>query len=262
VGVGGRGGYFDGFGIIRDVMQNHLLQILALLSMERPVRFDAQAVRDEKVRLLRCVAPAALEDVVIGQYAAGEGGTHPAYRQENGVPPDSLATTYAAALLRIHNERWDGVPFFLESGKAMDERVNEVRIRFRPVPVNIFGASIGTLKANELILRIQPGEAIELKIMNKVPGLTMALQRIDLDLQYKSTFDVQIPDAYECLLLDVIEGDRSLFIRADELEAAWDVFSPVLGMLEQQRIQPVPYRFGAARPGQAVALARQHGIDD
>lgn len=262
LGVGSRGGYFDGFGIIRDVMQNHLLQILALLAMERPARFDAQAVRDEKVRLLRCVPPLVLADLATGQYGPSESGRQRAYVEEPTVPADSLACTYAAAVLEIDNPRWKGVPFFLGAGKAMDRQVNEVRIRFRPVENDIFAASRGVLQANEMVIRIQPDEAIELKIMNKVPGLTMALQHTDLDLHYKAAFDVLIPDAYECLLMDVIEGDRSLFIRADELGAAWDVFSPVLKEIEAQKVVPMRYPFGCSGPGNALALARKRGFSD
>jgi glucose-6-phosphate 1-dehydrogenase len=161
------------------------------------------------------------------------------------VPPTSLTPTYAATVLRINNDRWRGVPFFMESGKALEQKVNEVKIRFRPVPANIFDASMGGVAANELTIRIQPDEAIELRIMNKVPGLNMVLQPMPLNLRYQSAFNVEIPDAYECLLLDVIKGDRSLFIRADELAAAWDVFTPVLAALEEQSVRPAIYPFGS-----------------
>jgi glucose-6-phosphate 1-dehydrogenase len=262
LGVGQRGGYFDGFGIVRDVMQNHLLQILALLAMERPARFEAQEVRDEKLRLLRCVAPLSLANVAIGQYGASASGKQPAYVSEPTVPPDSLTATYAAVVLGIDNPRWRGVPFFLGAGKAMDRQLNEVRIRFRPVAQDIFRASVGQLEANELVIRVQPDEAIELKIMNKVPGLKMELQRTDLDLHYKSTFDALIPDAYECLLLDVMEGDRSLFIRADELAAAWDIFSPVLNDIDNQKVVPMRYPFGGCGPESALNLARRWGFSE
>lgn len=259
-GVGQRGGYFDGYGIIRDVMQNHLLQILALLAMERPARFEANAVRDAKVRLLKAVPPVALEDMVIGQYAAGAGGK-PAYNREPTVPPGSLTATYAAAALRIENERWTGVPFFVEAGKAADTRLNEVRIRFRRPVGTFFGTTVGHMAANEMVIRIQPDEAIEMRIMNKVPGLRMALQPTPLNLRYQAAFNAEIPDAYECLLLDVIRGDRSLFIRSDELEAAWDVFTPVLQALESKHIQPEPYAYGSRGPSAADRLAERHGVE-
>ena len=178
------------------------------------------------------------------------------------MPPDSLTATYAAVVLGIENPRWTGVPFFLGAGKAMDRQLNEVRIRFRPVAQDIFRASVGQLEANELVIRVQPDEAIELKIMNKVPGLKMELQRTDLDLHYKSTFDALIPDAYECLLLDVMEGDRSLFIRADELAAAWDIFSPVLNDIDNQKVVPMRYPFGGCGPESALNLARRWGFSE
>jgi glucose-6-phosphate 1-dehydrogenase len=140
--------------------------------------------------------------------------------------------------------------------------VNEVRIRFRPVETDIFDPSMGEMKANEMVIRVQPDEAIELKIMNKVPGLNMALQRTELDLRYKAAFDALIPDAYECLLLDVIQGDRSLFIRADELAAAWDVFAPVLNEMETGRLVPLRYPFGGSGPANAAELARKSGFSD
>jgi glucose-6-phosphate 1-dehydrogenase len=250
-GVEGRGGYFDGFGIVRDVMQNHLLQIMALLAMEQPRRFDAQAVRDEKVRLLQAVAPLTLEQIAVGQYGASASGRQCAYVEEPMVAADSRTPTYATAVLRISNDRWQGVPFVLEAGKALDQRVNEVRVRFRPVAANLFGPSLGTMAPNELVIRIQPDEAIDLRIMNKAPGLDMVLQQTRLNLRYQAAFDATIPDAYECLLLDVIQGDRSLFIRADELAAAWDIFTPVLAALEERAVQPERYPFGSAGPAAA-----------
>ena len=258
-GVGQRGGYFDGYGIIRDVMQNHLLQILALLAMDRPVRFDAHAVRDAKVRLLRAITPATADDMVVAQYAAAGPGK-PAYTQEPTVPADSLTPTYAAAVLRIDNERWRGVPFFVEAGKALDAGLSEVRLRFRRPPGELFGKASGTVTANEMVIRVQPDEAIEMRIMNKVPGLKMALQQTPLNLRYQAAFDTQIPDAYECLLVDVLRGDRSLFIRADELAAAWDVFTPVLHALESSRTRPETYPFGSHGPEAADRLAARCGM--
>ena len=260
IGVGQRGGYFDGFGIIRDVMQNHLLQILALLAMEQPTDWMAGSVRDAKVKLLKHISPVTLEDLVVGQYSASLSGSQPAYVSEPAVPPDSLTPTYAATVLKVDNHRWAGVPFFLEAGKGMDQRLNEVRIRFREVPPQRFGKSHASLQANELIIRIQPDEAITLKIMNKAPGLGFELVRTDLNLRYQSAFNTVIPDAYECLLLDVLHGDRNLFIRADELAAAWDIFTPVLKQSESQRLVPDPYPFGSAGPERARSLARRHGL--
>jgi glucose-6-phosphate 1-dehydrogenase len=260
VGVGARGGYFDGFGIIRDVMQNHLLQILSLLAMEQPVKFDAGAIRDAKVQLLKAIGPLSLDDLVVGQYGASESGRQSAYVAESMVPSGSLTPTYAAAILKINNPRWEGVPFLIEAGKALDERINEVRIRFHEVPGDVWGDQQARVEANELVIRIQPDEAITLKIMNKVPGLGLELARTDLNLRYQSAFNTLIPDAYECLLLDVIEGDRNLFIRSDELTAAWDIFTPVLHELESRKIVPEAYPYGSAGPAAGRSLARRYGF--
>jgi len=256
-GIGSRGGYFDGYGIIRDVMQNHLLQILALMAMDAPAQYTAHAVGDEKVRLLRSIPPLTPEDVVMGQYVATEreGRTLAGYRQEAQVPPDSRTPTYAAVRLKIQNRRWEGVPFVMTAGKALAGWSNEIRVRFRAVSRNIFCGPNGTcLEPNELVIRIQPDEGLVLRLMNKVPGLAMELAPTELNLHYAAAFSVQIPDAYECLLLDVLKGDRSLFIRADELAAAWDIFTPVLHTLEELKVEPLPYAIGSEGPEEARPL--------
>ncbi len=260
IGVGQRGGYFDGFGIIRDVMQNHLLQILALLAMERPAEYSAVSVRNAKVALLKAIRPLTLERLAIGQYGASLTGSQSAYVEASNVPRDSVTPTYAAAVLQIENERWDGVPFLIESGKALDQKINEVRIKFRAIPSGLFGITGAIMQPNELIIRIQPDEAIVLKIMNKLPGLGLDLAPTELNLRYQSAFSALIPDAYECLLLDVIEGDRSLFIRADELGAAWDIFTPILHQMESQRLAPEVYPYGSAGPQSGKTLARRYGF--
>lgn len=260
IGVGQRGGYFDGFGIIRDVMQNHLLQILALLAMERPAHYSATAIRDAKVALLKAISPVTLDRLVLGQYGVSESGGPPAYRAAPNVPADSLTPTYAAAVLHIDSPRWEGVPFLIEAGKALDQRINEVHIRFRGIPAGLFGNTGVVMHPNELVIRIQPDESIVLRIMNKQPGLQLELGPADLNLHYHSTFSTLIPDAYECLLLDVIEGDRSLFIRADELAAAWDIFTPVLHQSEAQRVAPEIYPYGSTGPTAGKALARRYGF--
>ncbi len=259
VGVGQRGGYFDGSGIIRDVMQNHLLQVLALLAMDPPAKLEAGPVRDAKVKLLRDVLPVSMNDFVVGQYGASESGLQPAYTAEAMVPPRSLTPTYAAAELRINNPRWEGVPFLMEAGKALDERINEVRIRFHEVPHGLFDRWGAMMQANELVIRIQPDEAISFKIMNKAPGLDLELIRTELNLRYQSAFKALIPDAYECLLLDVIQGDRNLFIRSDELAAAWDVFTPALHQLESGHVVPERYPYGSSGPAAGKALMARHG---
>ena len=258
----GRAGYFDGYGIIRDVMQNHLLQMLALVAMEQPVGIDAKHVRDEKVKVLQCIRPLPLEDMVVGQYEAGtlHGVAHAGYLAEEGVPSGSITPTFGAAVLHVRNRRWDGVPFLLRAGKGLNARMTEIRIRFHAVPGNIFAGAARHLPPNELVIRIQPDAGIAFRIVNKVPGLKIMLDESHLDLKYASSFTDKIPDAYECLLLDVIEGDRGLFIRSDELEAAWDIFTPALHALERERVRPQPYPFGSTGPESAFALAARYGV--
>jgi len=263
IGTEGRGGYFDHYGILRDVMQNHLMQILALAAMEEPVSLDAEDVRDEKVKVLRAVQPLKLEDLVIGQYAGREGGLGkvPGYLEDPGVPPDSITPTFAAAVLKIRNRRWDGVPFLLRCGKAMDEKKTELRIRFRRVPGRLFKDAGANLHQNLLIIRVQPDEGIRFRFNNKIPGLGMNLEPSLLDLTYRSRYgNADIPEAYERLILDVLRGDKSQFIRHDELEAAWEIFTPVLAQLEREKVKPLPYAFGSRGPDQALDLAWDHGV--
>ena len=238
-GTEGRGGYFDNYGIIRDIMQNHLLQVLALFAMEQPVSLDAEDVRNEKVKLLRSIRPISIDDVVIGQYKGHESGgkKYPSYLDDATVPKGSLCPTFAALAVFIDNSRWDGVPFLMKAGKALDRRYAEIRIQFRHVPGNLYKAQGSSEKlTNELVIRIQPDEAIYLKINNKVPGLGLRLDRSNLDLQYKARYQLELPDAYERLILDVIQGDKRLFIRNDELEAAWKLFTPLLQQIESSRM--------------------------
>jgi len=250
IGVEGRGGYFDQYGIVRDVVQNHLLQILALVAMDRPASAGARHVRDEKIKVLQSIAPLTPDNILIGQYGPGKhgSGNHPGYTEDESVPPDSLTPTYAAAVLHVNNDRWRNVPFIVRAGKALDSRLNEVRVHFREAPGNIFAEAPGENLPNEFVVRIQPDEALYLGITNKKPGLAPALAHEELNLRYKAAFDNPIPDAYECLLLDVMDGDKSLFIRSDELAAAWDIFTPVLHEIEERRIAPETYPFGSREP--------------
>ncbi|PPS06346.1 hypothetical protein GOBAR_AA14289 [Gossypium barbadense] len=264
-GTEGRGGYFDHYGIIRDIMQNHLLQILALFAMETPVSLDAEDIRNEKVKVLRSMRPLRLEDVVIGQYKShSKGGvTYPAYTDDKTVPKDSLTPTFAAAALFIDNARWDGVPFLMKAGKALHNKRAEIRVQFRHVPGNLYNRNFGTdldQATNELVIRVQPDEAIYLKINNKVPGLGMRLDRSNLNLHYAARYSKEIPDAYERLLLDAIEGERRLFIRSDELDAAWSLFTPVLAELEEKKIMPEYYPYGSRGPVGAHYLAARYNV--
>ncbi|CAL1381905.1 unnamed protein product [Linum trigynum] len=264
-GTEGRGGYFDNYGIIRDIMQNHLLQILTLFAMETPVSLDAEDIRNEKVKVLRSMKTLQLEDVTLGQYKGfSKGGKlYPGYTDDPTVPKDSITPTFAAAALFINNARWDGVPFLMKAGKALHTKRAEIRVQFRHVPGNLYKRNFGTdldKATNELVLRVQPDEAIYLKINNKVPGLGMRLDRSDLNLLYKARYPREIPDAYERLLLDAIEGERRLFIRSDELDAAWALFSPMLKELEEKRIVPELYPYGSRGPVGAHYLAAKHDV--
>ncbi|CAN6300555.1 unnamed protein product [Urochloa humidicola] len=273
-GTEGRGGYFDNYGIIRDIMQNHLLQILALFAMETPVSLDAEDIRNEKVKVLRSMRQLKLEDVVVGQYKGHTRGgkSFPGY-DDPTVPKGSVTPTFAAAALFIDNARWDGVPFLMKAGKALHTRRAEIRVQFRPVPGNLYRrrrSAAGAVGAaadldadaatNELVLRVQPDEAIYLRINNKVPGLGMRLDRSDLNLLYSERYRREIPDAYERLLLDAVEGERRLFIRSDELDAAWAIFTPVLRELEEKRVAPELYPYGSRGPVGAHYLAANYNV--
>ncbi|KAF8118148.1 hypothetical protein N665_0006s0141 [Sinapis alba] len=265
-GTEGRGGYFDHYGIIRDIMQNHLLQILALFAMETPVSLDAEDIRNEKVKVLRSMRPIQMEDVVIGQYKShAKGGvTYPGYTDDKTVPKDSLTPTFAAAALFIDNARWDGVPFLMKAGKALHTRRAEIRVQFRHVPGNLYNRNTTGCDldkaTNELVIRVQPDEAIYLKINNKVPGLGMRLDRSNLNLLYSARYSKEIPDAYERLLLDAIEGERRLFIRSDELDAAWSLFTPLLKEIEEKKRIPEYYPYGSRGPVGAHYLAAKHKV--
>ncbi|XP_066347560.1 glucose-6-phosphate 1-dehydrogenase, chloroplastic-like isoform X1 [Miscanthus floridulus] len=264
-GTEGRGGYFDNYGIIRDIMQNHLVQILALFAMETPVSLDAEDIRNEKVKVLRSMRQLKLEDVVVGQYKdhSKGGRSYPGYADDPTVPKGSVTPTFAAAALFIDNARWDGVPFLMKAGKALHTRRAEIRVQFRRVPGNLYRRNIGTdldKATNELVLRVQPDEAIYLKINNKVPGLGMRLDRSNLNLLYSERYRREIPDAYERLLLDAMEGERRLFIRSDELDAAWAIFTPVLRELEDKKVAPELYPYGSRGPVGAHYLAANYNV--
>lgn len=246
-------------------MQNHLLQILALFAMETPVSLDAEDIRNEKVKVLRSMRQLKLDDVVVGQYKGHTKGgkSYPAYVDDPTVPKGSITPTFAAAALFIDNARWDGVPFLMKAGKALHTRRAEIRVQFRSVPGNLYRRSIGTdldKATNELVLRVQPDEAIYLKINNKVPGLGMRLDSSNLNLLYSERYHREIPDAYERLLLDAIEGERRLFIRSDELDAAWAIFTPVLKQLEEKRVAPELYPYGSRGPVGAHYLAANYNV--
>ena len=234
IGVGARGGYYEEAGALRDMVQNHLLQVMALIAMEPPVSLQAEAVRDEKVKLLKSIrrlsASQVGANVVRGQYSEGEvgGQARVAYRQETKVRPGSSVETYVAAKLHVDNWRWAGVPFYLRTGKNLALSASEVRIQFRPTPNVLFAAQCGPkLDANAITLRLQPNEGITLRFNGKVPGTSMQIRPVRMHFSYDAEFGAYTPEAYERLLLEAIEGDATLFIRRDEVETAWGIVDPI-----------------------------------
>uniref|UniRef100_A0A8C9TR42 Glucose-6-phosphate 1-dehydrogenase n=1 Tax=Scleropages formosus TaxID=113540 RepID=A0A8C9TR42_SCLFO len=260
-GTQGRGGYFNDFGIIRDVMQNHLLQMLSLVAMEKPTSTSSDDVRDEKVKVLKCIAPVSMADVILGQYVGnptGEGDAKLGYLDDPTVPKGSHTPTFATAVLYVHNERWDGVPFILRCGKALNERKAEVRLQFTDVPGDIFE---GQCQRNELVVRVQPNEAVYAKMMSKKPGMFFNPEETELDLTYGSRYrDVKLPDAYERLILDVFCGSQMHFVRSDELREAWRIFTPLLHQIEREKIPPIPYTYGSRGPPEADELMKRVGF--
>ncbi len=225
VDVGSRAGYYDTSGVVRDMIQNHLLQLMMVTAMEPPARYAADPVRDEKVKVLQAVRSKSPEDIardtVRGQYKG--------YLQAEGVPDDSKTATFAAFKLGIDNWRWQGVPFYLRSGKALSCRTTQIVIQFRQPPHMLFQSGPKNIRdANRLVIQVQPAEGIQMHFQTKVPDAGMKMRQTDLDFNYHENFGGSIPEAYERLLLDAIEGDASLFARADEVEAAWSICDPIL----------------------------------
>ena len=243
-------------------MQNHLLQILCLTAMEKPPSTSPDDIRDEKVKVLKSIPAIVMDDVILGQYvgnpnAEDEDGKL-GYLDDKTVPKGSVTPTYAAAVLRINNERWDGVPFILRSGKALNERKAEVRIQYREVPGDIFH---GEAVRNELVLRVQPGEAIYCKVMTKTPGMSFQLEETELDLTYNTKYkNARLPDAYERLILDVFVGSQMHFVRTDELAEAWRIFTPLLHHIESERPSPTPYVYGSRGPKEADELLAKNNF--
>jgi len=256
-GTEGRGGYFDDIGIIRDVMQNHLLQVLTLLTMERPVSFDPESIRDEKVKVLKAFSKIDLDDLIIGQYDKSEDGSKPAYTDDETVKPGSKAVTYAALPFKINNERWEGVPIVLRAGKALNDGKVEVRIQYKPVASGMFDS----IPSNELVIRIQPNEAIYIKLNAKQPGLSTSTSLTDLDLTYKTRYtQFWIPEAYESLIRDALHGDHSNFVRDDELDVSWKLFTPLLEYLESEDgPTPIKYPYGSRGPKNLTEYLEKHG---
>jgi glucose-6-phosphate 1-dehydrogenase len=234
LGVEGRGAFYEETGAIRDVVQNHMLQLMSFVAMEPPATFEADALRDEKVKVIRAVAQMTPDeirrDVVRGQYGPGwvEATPVPGYREEAEVDPQSETETFVAARLMVDDWRWSGVPFYLRTGKRLPKRATEIAIQFRDVPYHLFRDSASDPDPNLLAIRIQPDEGIMLRFGAKVPGLGLDIRSVTMDFTYGSAFNVDSPDAYETLILDALLGDASLFTRADEVEEAWGVVTPVI----------------------------------
>ncbi|MBN2289356.1 MAG: glucose-6-phosphate dehydrogenase [Candidatus Glassbacteria bacterium] len=261
LGVEHRAGYFEQAGQLRDMFQNHMMQMLALVAMEPPSSFDADRVRDEKVKLLRSVRPFDAGElgrsVVRGQYGPGSvGGTGvPGYCQEEGVSPESRVETYVAAKIMLDNWRWQGVPFYLRSGKRLARRVSEIAVTFKTVPHLMFTeVNPEHLMSDVLVLNIQPEEGVSLTVQAKRPGPKVQMTPLTLDFHYRSVFGRSLPDAYERLLMDCISGDQTLFIRHDEVAAAWGLLTPVLEAWEEQQARPALYPAGGWGPGEADDL--------
>ncbi|HKJ92662.1 MAG TPA: glucose-6-phosphate dehydrogenase [Longimicrobiales bacterium] len=266
LGVEHRGGYYENAGALRDMIQNHLMQIFCLVAMEPPVTFQANEVRGKKLDLLHAVRPIAegsvAEQAVRGQYDGGriDGRSVPPYREESDVDPASHTETFAALKLFVDNWRWQDVPFYLRTGKRLARRVSEVSVAFRPVPHQTFPASaLEASEANRLVVRVQPNEGIRLKVQAKRPGPELQLAIVDMRFSYQDSFGADTPDAYETLLLDLIEGDATLFMRADQVEAAWSVVDPVLQAWQDPDEPPALYPAGSWGPDGAMELLRRDG---
>ncbi|MBS3744844.1 MAG: glucose-6-phosphate dehydrogenase [Wenzhouxiangellaceae bacterium] len=267
VGLEERAGYYDEYGAMRDMVQNHMLQLLCLTAMEPPSRFKPTAVRNEKLKVLNSLRPISGSDLeansVAGQYTTGaiDGKTVPGYLEELGS--DSSTETFVALRTHIDNWRWSGVPFYLRTGKRLPRRVTEIYIQFRQVPHSIFSGAAGSLKPNSLIIRLQPEEHISLCLMNKKPGLDrngVHLSQVALDLDRHSAFDQENRRiAYERLYLDAIEGNGTLFVRRDEVEAAWSWVDTILEGWHTRELAPKQYQAGTWGPSSAVAMTERHG---
>jgi glucose-6-phosphate 1-dehydrogenase len=267
LGVEGRAGYFEQAGVIRDMVQNHMLQLLTLTAMEPPVEFSADAVRNEKVKVLQSVhIPTPEEvarDVVRGQYGPGVIADKkvPGYREEPGVNPASTTDTFVAMRLTVDNWRWAGVPFYLRSGKRLPKRETEIAIAFKPAPYSVFRRSMaGALEPNVLALRIQPDEGISLSFGAKMPGPEIRIDPVQMDFLYSTAFDNHPPEAYERLLLDAMLGDSTLFARRDEVEGAWKIVDAIVAGWQAAPPPSFPnYAAGTWNPKEADALLGRDG---
>ncbi len=266
LGVEGRGAFYDKIGALRDMLQNHLLQLLCIVAMEPPSSIDPDAVRDEKLKVLRALRPLTDHDVatktVRGQYRAGaiDGQPVPAYQEEGGIGDSSRTETFVAVKAEIDNWRWAGVPFFLRTGKRMPEKLAEIVINFREVPHSIFDIPAHARQPNKLVIRMQPDESMKLYFLAKTPGDAMSLNQVSLNLDFEEIFKTRRLEAYERLLMDAVRGKLTLFVRRDEQEAAWRWVEPILSTWAVSHDRPKHYTAGSWGPASSSALLSRDGL--
>jgi len=265
IGVEGRGGYYDTAGVLRDMIQNHVFQVLSLVAMEPPINLGANAVRDEKIKAMQAVRPIPpdkVDDFVVhGQYIAGAVAGKPAggYRDEKDVAPNSQTDTFAAVKLYFDNWRWADVPFYLRSGKRMPKRVTDIAIQFRKAPLQLFKSVQQEMEPNVLVIRVQPDEGITLRIGAKVPGQATRIRWVNMDFRYGASFGVASPEAYERLLLDCILGDSTLYARRDMTERGWEIVMPILEAWQNSKKEIPKYEAGTWGPAEADELIERDG---
>ena len=258
IGVEHRGAYYQEAGALRDMVQNHLTQLVTVVAMEVPVSFDADAIQAEKLKVLHSIPPIDPRDVVFGQYRAWEFNDQriPGYREEKGVPPDSLTETFVALKLEIHNWRWRGVPFYLRTGKRLPRKITQAAVTFRPAPTLVFRTlDPGSLEPNQLVITLQPSEGFSLGFSVKTPGRPFSFTNRALQFDYKRAFGGELPEAYETLLRDIMIGDQTLFVTADFTETAWRLYDPLLA----GKSEPSVYTAGTWGPIEADQLLERYG---
>jgi glucose-6-phosphate 1-dehydrogenase len=254
IGVEGRGKFYEQTGAFRDMLPNHLFQLLGMVAMEPPNSFDAESVRDRKAEIFDAIRPLTANDVVLGQYEAGPAG--PGYKEEPGVAKDSSTETYAAARVYVENWRWAGVPFYLRTGKRLARKVTEIAVTLKPVPHLAFQStgSVG-VQANQIVLTVQPDEGVSVSLGAKIPGSRLRIRPVNMEFRYGTSFMSESPEAYERLILDAMRGDATLFTRNDEIEALWGIIDPILTAWHEDTSSPVPqYASGSAGPEEANLL--------
>ncbi|HEX6948252.1 MAG TPA: glucose-6-phosphate dehydrogenase [Nitrospira sp.] len=258
IGVEHRGAYYQEAGALRDMVQNHLTQLVTVVAMEVPVSFEADAIQAEKLKVLHSIPPIDPRDVVFGQYRAWEFNDQriPGYREEKGVPPDSLTETFVALKLEIHNWRWRGVPFYLRTGKRLPRKITQAAVTFRPAPTLVFRSlDPGSLEPNQLVITLQPSEGFSLGFSVKTPGRPFSFTNRALQFDYKRAFGGELPEAYETLLRDIMIGDQTLFVTADFTETAWRLYDPLLA----GKSEPSVYTAGTWGPIEADQLLERYG---